>query len=212
MAMNFTVNLAKQMVEIKIGDNVIERKIKVDDEGHQFFYVPNLMHTPSSSRINQLFTNRIKDAAETIKNGDGDVLCVSNLFSTINVLYFLDRNYGSILREEFLKGWEDVKFSYAITCGNTSTLDTDDNFSSSTNTTHYFDTEIEANNYLSNLKNYALQYAKKYQSLTENKQSSFWLENSFPDAIENLILYELERIGNPNIACPLCVVQIVRKE
>lgn len=90
--------------------------------------------------------------------------------------------------------------------------DTDNNFSSPNFPTKYFDTEVEANNYLSNLQKNAFQYAKKYESLDEDGQSCFWVENSFSDAIESLILFELERIENPNIACPLRVVQTIYKQ
>lgn len=212
MAMNFTVNLAQQIVEIQIGDDVIRRRIEADDKGYRFFYVPNLLNNPTSSKLNRIFTMRIKDAVETIRNGDGDALHVSNLFGTINVKYFLDRNYGSDLREIFLKGWEGVKFAYAIRYGGTCELDTDNNFSSSTIHIKYFDTEFEATNYLSDLQKNAVQYAKKYRTLDENKQSCFWSENSFSEAMESLILFELERIENPNVTCPLRVVQTICRE
>lgn len=214
MAMNFTVNLAQQVVEIQVGDDVIHRKIEIDQEGHRFFSVPNLLNNPTRSKLNQLFNRRIKDAVETIRNGDGDVLRVSALFSTDRVIYFLDRNYGEILREKFLKGWEDVKFAYAIHREGTRELDTSDNYFYPATPTKYFDTEIEASNYLSKLKKTAEQDAKQYESLDEDERRRFELEKvpSFSAARECLLLWELEKIEKPNIACPLRVVQTIRKE
>ena len=59
ITMNFTVNLVQQVVEIQVDEDVIRRRIETDDEGHKFFYVPNLLNNPMRSRINQSFANRI---------------------------------------------------------------------------------------------------------------------------------------------------------
>lgn len=212
MAMNFTVNLTEQVVEVRVGNDMILRRIQEDDKGNKFFSVPNLLNNPTQSKVNQFFTKRIKDAIETIRNGDGDVLRVDNVFGIVNVLYFLDRSYGATLREKNLKGWENAKFAYSISYQGISELDIENDFFSSATPTKYFDTESEATKHLSELREVAVQYAKKYEALDEDGKNIFWADNTFSFAIEKLLLFEIERSKNPNVICPLCVVQTVCKE
>lgn len=60
------------------------------------------------------FSGRIKDAIDTIKNGNGDCIKHEKYYK---VLYFIDRKVGEELRQKSLEGWKDTKFAWAIECG-----------------------------------------------------------------------------------------------
>ena len=214
MAMVFTIDEVREMAVIRVGDYTIERRIQKDEMGRLYFYVPNLLNNPSHSPINLLFTRRIKDAVETIRNGDGDVLRVSDFFATEKVLYFLDRDYGEKIRKRFLEGWKNAKFAYAIKHDINGELDIDDNYHvygvPSGITTRYFETEEEAQSHLEQLKKVAKKDVERYNSLSEEDRRSFFDDN-FSSAREALFLWLLEKEENPNIPHQLRIVQTIRK-
>lgn len=208
MAMEFTINRDEKVVEIKLGSKVIRREIQINNDGYEFFSVPNLLNNPTHSVINQLFTNRTKDAMETIKNGDGD-LWISYYTGGEVVIYFLDRKYGSAVRESFLKSWGDYKFAYTINYGREILMDTNGNFF---DTPRYFETENEAEEYLNTLKMRAMQQVKEFESLSDEEKKNFWSENSFSDVEECLFIWELAKTESPYVPCPLRVIQSFRAE
>lgn len=208
--MNFTVDEVRELAVIHVDDFTIKRRIQKDKHGHRFFYVPNLLNAPSRSRVNQLFGGRIKDAVETIRNGNGDVLQVSNFLATEEVLYFLDREYGEMMREKFLKGWQNAVFAYAIKYRGYRELDIDDNYHFPATPTKYFESEKEAQDYLDQLIQVAKKDAKLYNSLSEDEQRCFFNEN-FSDAREALLIWQFEKEENPNVPPQLRVVQTIRK-
>ena len=88
-----------------------------NDEYGEYIVVPNYLNSRSEGFFwsNISFNRRIKDAVETIRNGDGDVLSVTNLLtSTDSVHYYLDRDVGESLRNKFIKGWEDSEFNTLV--------------------------------------------------------------------------------------------------
>lgn len=106
----------KEFVVFKNGD---KKLIHNDDKYGKFIYVNNKLNTDDEEPFNRFFTGRIKDAVETIRNGDGDVIKVGHILgSVIEVLYFLDRKIGEELHQKSIKGWENAKFGWIITCGN----------------------------------------------------------------------------------------------
>ena len=96
--------------------------IHTHKEYGDYIYVDNKLNT-DDTEYNDLFTGRIKDAVETIRNGDGDVIEVGDLFGQfINVQYFLDRTVGEKLRAKSIEGWKDTKFAWIVTCGRKDSL------------------------------------------------------------------------------------------
>ena len=90
-----------------------------DENGELYFPVPNLLNHPEKA-ANRVFIGRIKDAFDTIMNGDGDVIQTSNLFGMkmISVIKFVNYDYGKEMRQRFIDGWKNVKFGWGIEAGN----------------------------------------------------------------------------------------------
>lgn len=108
----------KEFAVFENGDN----KLIHNDEKYgygKFIYVDNKLNTDDEKPFNKLFTGRIKDAVETIRNGDGDCIQIHETFvKTVNVIHFLDREIGEKLRQKSIEGWKDSNFGWIITCGN----------------------------------------------------------------------------------------------
>lgn len=100
--------------------------IDVDDEGREYFQVPNwIQNDPKMDNFNHCksirkymkysFSGKPKDMIESIRKGYGDVIC-RGIFGIEYVLYFLDREYGESLRKKTLEGWRGAKFAYGLFC------------------------------------------------------------------------------------------------
>lgn len=100
--------------------STIVKLIQKDENLKEYFNVPNfrtVTHNPG-----YLFSYYIKDAAEEILNGIGDVINTSTIFNSIfsmtpgsvHVRYYLDREYGESLKRKSIAGWKNTKFCYAI--------------------------------------------------------------------------------------------------
>lgn len=101
------------------GERIIgkSRPVKMDEDGHEYVTVPN----PKNPKHASLFTGRIKDAVEQIRNGIGDCIISRNGIPfgsshIISVVMFLDREYGEKIKKKFIDGWKDAKFAYSV-CG-----------------------------------------------------------------------------------------------
>lgn len=100
--------------------------IETDDEGREYFQVPNwIQNDPKMDNFNHCksirkymkysFSKKPKDMIESIRKGYGDVIC-RGIFGIEYVLYFLDREYGESLRKKTLEGWRGAKFAYGLFC------------------------------------------------------------------------------------------------
>lgn len=99
-------------------DGSRKKPIQNDETYGKFFTVDNELNPNGHPLLRRSFTGRIKDAVETIRNGNGDCLKVTSMFGKHeSVCYFLDRKVGEELRQKSIEGWKDTKFGYAITAG-----------------------------------------------------------------------------------------------
>lgn len=96
--------------------------IRTSNDG-KYFYVNNEYNNESPILYERCdFTNRIRDAIETIRNGNGDVIFMArlNIFGAdknVKVGYFLDRTIGEKLRAKVIEGWKDAEFAWIIKTG-----------------------------------------------------------------------------------------------
>lgn len=153
-------------------DGSERKKIHEHTEYGKYFHVNNELNKNAPSYFRFSFTGRIKDAIETIRNGNGDCLLQSELLGGKfnRVVYFVNREIGDKLRAESIKGWEGTKFAFAVECGNKnsfsgyapinekqeriSMFDEDRNPKT-------FDTEDDAGKYIKALLDEAATYARK---------------------------------------------------
>ena len=112
-------------------DGAPRHLIETDDEGREYFSVPNWINNdPEMDEFNYCisikkymkymkycFAGKPKDMIESIRRGYGDVICCYQSFLRIDhVLYFLDRDYGESLRKKTIESWKDAKFAYGLYC------------------------------------------------------------------------------------------------
>ncbi len=161
-------------------DGSRKKQIETDEKYGEYFEVDNELNTDTKTFFRSSFSGRIKDAIDTIKNGDGDCIKSFNLFGRHDsVLYFIDREVGEKLRQESLDGWKDTKFAWVIETGRK------DGFSSyaalneknetisifdKERTPKYFVSKEEAEKYIKNLISVSFDYAK--QCIDMVKESS----------------------------------------
>ena len=107
-------------------DGTPRRIIETDDEGREYFSVPNWINNdPEMDDFNYCnnikkymkhsFLGKPKDMIESIRKRYGDVIC-HGFLRTDRVLYFLDRDYGESLRKKTIEGWKKAKFAYGLYC------------------------------------------------------------------------------------------------
>ena len=207
MAMDINVNRDTQMVEIQFNGQVITRKLRQDELGLEYFNVPNLLNHPE--RItNQLFSHRIKDAVETIRNGDGDVLVTFQPFGFENVIRYLDRDYGEKVRVQFLKGWKNAKFAYIILASGFN-LDTKGNIAPEP---HKFNTQEEAEKYLSGIYQKMNAIFKEYEELPESERNAFleklYSEGNYSYAEKEYFHFIIEKAFTGSAKLPCKIAQI----
>lgn len=100
------------------GDGSRKKRILNDERYGKYFEVDNELNTDCSTLMKYSFSGRIKDAVDTIRSGNGDCIKQTVMFGRIDkVVYFIDRKVGEELRREFIEGWKDTKFGWAIECG-----------------------------------------------------------------------------------------------
>lgn len=198
----------KGIHEYAIFEDGSEKKIiKEDEEFGKYFNIDNELNTSTSSaRLRSLFSNRIKDAIDTIRNGNGDCIrCINFLGNHIYVLYFLDRNIGDKLRMKTIEGWKDTKFAWCINTGNKNSfspamsLNIDDEaigMFTDNRKEKLFNTEKEAADYVNQLLKRAFEYAKNFSEKLDgisdsNKQLKIY------DEMQNKL--ESEGVSKNNI-------------
>lgn len=150
-----------KICEYAIFSDGSKKIIKNDEQYGKYFEVDNELNTKCNNCLRSNFSDRIKDAVDMIKNGNGDCIKSTNLFVHVDkVIYFLDRSIGEKLREKSINGWKNTKFAYTIKFGyknsfwRYSTLNNkmetispfDDN-----KTPIYFENEKEANKYMEDI-------------------------------------------------------------
>ena len=208
------VHVGEKRVKIKIpnSDKILDFCIDKDKNGKEFFHVPNFKNHPEKGILNTLFTGRIKDAIETIRDGDGDCILVTNIFGTsTSVVKFLDEEYGNDLRLKSIEGFEDTKFGYAVKVGffnamSGGSLICKDNlmqspFKKEQVSVKTFDDEEEVNAYIKSYEKPATQYAKLFCELCEKD----WKNNAniyfMTDIIMNTVEDDTMLYMAFNIAC-----------
>lgn len=87
--------------------------VQTNNKGEDFVYINN----PNDA--DGLFTGRIGEAVDAVRQGEGDAVEVSTLFgcTIILVVYFLDRTVGAAYRAQSLEGWKDSVFKWIVTYG-----------------------------------------------------------------------------------------------
>lgn len=99
-------------------DGSRKKLIETDEKYGKYFEVDNELNTDVKNSLRFSFSGRIKDAIDTIRNGNGDCIMSFNLFGRHDsVLYFIDREVGEELRQKSMDGWKDTKFGWVIETG-----------------------------------------------------------------------------------------------
>ena len=140
--------------------------IETDSRYGKYFCVDNELNVKCKTFERHLFTGRIKDALDTIKNGNGDSIAIKEISDkNKNVVYFLDREVGEELRDKTLYGWKDAKFKYAIMFGGKYFMSGYQPVNreleiGGTSDILYFDTEDEAEDFMTDIINKCYDIAK----------------------------------------------------
>lgn len=170
-------------------DGSRKKMIQTSDKYGKYFEVDNDLNPDGRPLLKYSFTGRIKDAVETIRNGNGDVISTYNLFGEhVTVQYFIDRTVGDELRAKSIDGWKDTKFAWIIKCGNKNSFSGYAPINDKGERTSMFDenrkpkifnTEEEAKKFIDDLLSKASEYAKNISSAVESAKN----ESESSDAI-----------------------------
>lgn len=184
------------------------------DEYGEYLMVPNYLN-PAKSFYAEFFTRRIKDAVESIKNGDGDCIETTKLFGfqNIHVHYYLDREAGEKLRQKTIEAFKDAEFFYYIYLGGNSGgcyLAYDESFESfflSKKKVMTFDSDEEA------MKEIEKIYSEAEKIISEKRyEKDSFPESEFEETAFNFV-EEDEKTGKVFVRKSLRVAQdIIRKE
>ena len=92
------------------GNLICSSPINKDNEGREYYDVDNINDKDG------FFTDKPKDAIECIQKGYGDAITKTNIFgmSFMQVIRYLDREYGEEVRQKTLEGWADVEFAFGV--------------------------------------------------------------------------------------------------
>lgn len=175
-------------------DGSRNKRIYIDDDYGKYFYVDNELNTDLTTALRHSFNNRIKDAVDMIRNGNGDCISqkqIAGVMVSDNVVYFLDRSIGEQLRNRSIEGWKDAKFAWAIKCYYIQSfapgllLDKSGSMSFGPSDIMTFETKEDAKSYMDNILDKAAEYVKKINnSMTENKDEDDEIFNSIIDEID----------------------------
>lgn len=171
-----------------INGRILERGIQRDEEGRQFFYVPNLLNHPEVSILRVLFLNRVKDMVDTVRNGDGDCIYSGG------VMRYIDREIGEQIRERTLQKWENVTFGFAFFY-ETIPISTNGDVCVNSEPIMSFASEDAARAYLDAVEDEAKRLAAVYAALkTEDEKSDFLaihLSPSLPQLLWKMRYYHM---------------------
>lgn len=218
--MNYEVVMNENGDKHVIYPDGIKRIVQKDEAGREFFYVPNYR----SGHSFKLFTDRIKDAIETIREGYGDVLAVRTLFGTKSesVLRYLDREYGESLRSQTIVGFEDAEFGYSLKFGYLNSMSGSRFISKSkkiigfqSESEHiFFENETDANSFklelLAEAEEILVQY-NEVKATKDDKKISEFVEKNYRDDIVSTLWAVMAEPSDKN-NWKLEAVQVIKKD
>lgn len=205
--------VGQKMVRIFWRERHMEKCVVQNDEYGEYFMVPNCLN-PVNSILASFFTRRIKDAVESIKNGDGDCIETTKFFGfqNMHVHYYLDREVGEKLRQKTIEGFKDAEFFYYIYLGGNfggCYLAEDESFESffvSEKKVMTFDSDEEA------MKEIEKIYSEAEKIISEKRYE----KDSFPESkfeeTAFAFVEEDEKTGKIFVRKPLKVAQDIRKK
>nr|DAY68580.1 MAG TPA: hypothetical protein [Caudoviricetes sp.] len=82
--------------------------IHTDTEGREYYLLAN----PNDEY--GLFIDKLKDAVECIKDDIADAIIIGRGNERVDVIRYINREYGENLRQKSIKKWQNVKFAYAV--------------------------------------------------------------------------------------------------
>ena len=111
--MNYTIiqcnNTITYPCNMVLFEDGTKQYLAKDKNGEYVFNVQNTIND------NKSFFGAIKDAIESIRNGEGDILGSDVMFANIESVYrYLDRNYGEKMRMKTIENFKNVIFGYSI--------------------------------------------------------------------------------------------------
>lgn len=196
--MKYSEIFIKDGIEYVTDENGHEYKVftSKDYNDEKYIELDNQLNTEDEEPFNKTFTGRIKDAVETIRNGDGDVISVNQFLGikTIDVIHFLNREFGEEIKKKSLDGWKDAKFGWIITFGSKSSTMGAHPLTEK-NEVHVifdkiapkvFDTMEDAKTHMTSLLDTAKTYAKKYSDMAVDKNAGE-IEKLKKDLFQELI-------------------------
>lgn len=178
-----------------------------DEQYGDYIYVNN-KYNKKSSILRESFTDRIKDAYESIKSGNGDCIKGDSIlgFKFMYVVRFLDRDKGENIRKKFLEGFENTEFGWTIRIRNKDSFGEgsliDKNYISLgafSNSKRYvfFETEEDTRAFvdkmMSEIKKIANIFIKNYEKYDDGsnfKEIVNIVEKEYPDFVGS-VLYSL---------------------
>lgn len=155
------------------GNKISCNTIHKTESGEEYYYPTNT----NPGAVLGLFSGRIKDAVECIRDGYGDVISVGGWFKTVSVIRYLNREYGESLREKSIEGWKNAEFEYAIkfsfinSFSGGYTVDKNGKGTYDNKDILTFPTEELANEHISKLVNLANDYYTKYCNISGDEDA-----------------------------------------
>ena len=181
--MKYSEIFIKDGIEYVTDENGHEYKVFTSKNynGEKYIELDNQLDTEDEGPFIKTFTGRIKDAVETIRNGDGDAISVSQFLGSkiIYVIHFLNREFGEEIKKKSLDGWKDAKFGWIIIFGGRSSMTrayplTEKNevhMFFDNDAPKVFDTMGDAKAYMTSLLDTAKTYAEKYSDIAVDKNA-----------------------------------------
>lgn len=198
----------------------VKRIVQKDENGKEYFSIPNYR----SNHSFKLFRDRIKDAIETIKEGNGDVLAVRTLFGTKSesVHRYLDREYGESLRIKTIEGFKDAEFGYSLKFGYLNSMSGSRFISKDkkivgfqSESEHiFFENEADANSFKLKLIAEAEEIVVKYNevnSTKDDKKISEFVQKNYQDNIVSTLWAVMAEPSEGN-DWRLEVVQVIKRQ
>lgn len=157
-------------------------EVKTDDAGREY-YCPSNKHDKFG-----LFTDKPKDAIECIRNGFGDSIWASGLFSGIKVVRYIDREHGEEIRNKTLEGWKNSKFAYGVKFYYLNSFSDGRlvlknkklmSYCDDPKDILYFDSKEDAASFIEEVNEKATKYCDEYDSLERTEDSNWDYENTF---------------------------------
>lgn len=172
------------------GESIIARTrpVLTDKYGHEYVKIPNPYH-----HFN-LYTKRIKDAVKQVVYGIGDAITSNDVGrDNISVIMFLDRVYGSSIKQKYINEWQDAKFGYSIYgyysngIGSSCTFNKDGRiYFPGEGTPLVFDDLSDAYSKISEWESDAIYASIKYKKMKDDCEKEDFLK-SMPDVVFHML-------------------------